>query len=81
MSKWRECARRVIERALAEGRIAGLEGEELERFVSARYPWDPRSNHSYRIWRDEFARQVRGSRTPEGLARPRDLPGQERLFE
>jgi hypothetical protein len=71
----------LIEGALAEGREAGLEGKGLERFVSARYPWGPRVNHPYQIWLDEFARQVRGKRPSEGPARPRDLPGQERLFE
>jgi hypothetical protein len=79
MSKWRECARRVIEGALAEGRAVGLGGKELERFVSARYPWGPRANHPYQIWLDEFARQVRGKR-PTGRERAADLPGQGMLF-
>jgi hypothetical protein len=80
MSKWRECARQMIEKALEEGREAGLGGKELERFISARYPWGPRKNHPYQIWLDEFARQVRGRRSSEGHARPRDLPGQGILF-
>lgn len=84
MSRWRLVSMQVIRDALEGGRKLGLEGKELERHVSAAYPFGERAMHPYKVWLHEFARQVRGSKKPFGAGKkpgPKLLGEQRELFE
>lgn len=81
MSYWRDVARRVIDEALRDARILGLEGKELEKFVANRYPFGERAMHPYRIWLSEFRILVKGVTRPKAVpGREPDAPGQGLLF-
>ncbi len=58
MSSWSKRARYLVERAIADGRAAGLDGKALRRFVTGRYPWGLRENAPYRAWLRETAYQL-----------------------
>ncbi|HXS24461.1 MAG TPA: hypothetical protein VN719_09540 [Gemmatimonadales bacterium] len=81
---WGQEARESIDRALEEGRRLGLEGRELERFVSKAYPFQGRENYPYKVWLREFDRLVRGDRRRRerrSAERREAEPDQELLFE
>ncbi len=79
-SVWRNRAKVVVTRAIADGRLRGLEGKDLERHVSAAYPFGERAMHPYKIWLDEVAVQM--GRKPVRRLRKNspDALGQGRLF-
>lgn len=79
-SHWREQSSRVISEAIQSGVALGLEGDALERHVSAAYPFGAREMHPYKIWLSE----VRFQLGKVGAGRPKrdrgDLPGQLVMF-
>jgi hypothetical protein len=71
---WRSQVAGRIAEVIAAGRLLGLEGTELRRYVG-RFGWPDgfgaRKHWPYRVWCDEVARQLRRRRP--GHAEP-DLP-------
>lgn len=67
-SRWREYARPIIARVLAE--TAGQDEKVIRRALVEAYPFGERAMHPYKIWCDEVRRQ-RG-RKPE---REPEAPG------
>lgn len=63
-SRWRTKSRAVIIAALGRGRKAGLDGKELEKYVSEAYPFGERRMYPYRVWLNEFALLVKNQRKP-----------------
>ena len=70
MSYWRNRARPIIARVLAE--TEGRPESEIRAALRDAYPFGPRSHHPYKIWLSEIKRQ-RGARqrgpSPEQAAR------------
>jgi hypothetical protein len=86
--RWRERANAAIVTAIAAGKEAGLEGRELELYVSRNgYPFEGRVNHPYKVWLDEFHRILHGYRGPfderakANMRKRKVVPGQRDLFE
>lgn len=77
-SHWRREARAVIERALLEGRAAGLSGAALLARVDAAYPFGERAMWPNKIWLDQRRRQC-GSLLPERSCRGKKTGEEERL--
>lgn len=75
---WRDQARPVVTRAIADGRDAGLTGRDLLKHVQAFYPFGPRENWPYKVWLDEVRCQL-GRRKRKRTQAP-DLPDQGALF-
>ena len=59
---WRNSARRVIVEALKTGTALGLTGKELDKHISAAYPFGQRAMHPYKIWLSEIKNQVPGKK-------------------
>lgn len=51
---WRDVARAVIQKALAEAEAQGLDKDATKRHVNAAYPFGERAYHPYRIWLSEM---------------------------
>lgn len=51
---WRDVARAVIQKALAEAEAQGLDADATKRHVSAAYPFGERAYHPYKIWLSEM---------------------------
>ena len=82
---WGDEAREWIGEALEEGRRQGLEGRELERFVSRAYPFGERRNWPYKAWLRAFDEIVRGGRRRRekraAERREKEGPDQKLLFD
>lgn len=56
-SAWRRAARRVINETLAQLRAEGITKERnpqaVKKALNEAYPFGPRKNHPYRMWREE----------------------------
>jgi hypothetical protein len=55
---WREIARRVILKALADAQDQGLDATATLAFVDSRYPFGRRAYHPYKMWLSERQRLV-----------------------
>jgi hypothetical protein len=73
-SRWRDRSRTVILAALESGRKAGLEGKDLERYVSAAYPFGERAMFPYKVWLNEFSAIVKGQYKPMGRIKVKKGP-------
>lgn len=51
---WRDVARAVIQKALAEAEAQGLDADATKRHVNAAYPFGERAYHPYKIWLSEM---------------------------
>lgn len=81
-SRWREHARPIIARVLAETK--GKPENEIRKALRDAYPFGPREYHPYKIWLDEVARQRGRKVTPERIGPRRkkaadDVRGQLRF--
>lgn len=56
VSHWRTHSRKVIQKVIAEN--PDKSGKELEKAISAAYPFGPRQYHPYKIWLDEVKIQT-----------------------
>lgn len=80
---WREKARPIIARILAEN--AGLSERELRKVLREKFPWGPRQYHPYKTWLDEINVQL-GKKKPkvrqrgESAKKPVDCDGQAVMF-
>ena len=84
MGSWRDIARPIIAKALAEAVDNGMTEKETKRFIHLRYPFGPRSMYPYKIWCNEIRIQlglINNKTVVIDSQKPRlPLAGQKELF-